>query len=146
MRAAGQRKERPHIGRFQLFHEYIHIKPGKQMQRRADFAIDRMLHRHINDRAALVDDRVQLVRRMRLVVRAGQRALVVCGFAFAGLFQNIAARGGQDTQPAGAHDCNVPYNDLPAHGEAGCNIARAQRAIRCAQQVFYFLTSFGCIH
>ena len=68
MDAAREVAQRPRLRVLQLVAEGIRVVARKDMQRRRDLAVDRMLDRHIDRRAAQIDDRVQLLAQPVVIV------------------------------------------------------------------------------
>ena len=120
--------QRPRLRMLQLVAEGIRIVARKDMQRRRDLAVDRMLDRHIDRRAAQIDDRVQLLAQPVVIVMRDDAPFRIRRSG-GGVFEDVAARRRHDRHAARAQQRDIADDDLAADAAPGRERRRGHRPV-----------------
>ena len=128
MDAAREVAQRPRLRVLQLAAEGIRVVARKDMQRRRDLAVDRMLDRHIDRRAAQIDDRVQLLAQPVVIVMRDDAPFRIRRSG-GGVFEDIAARRRHDRHAARAQQRDIADDDLAADAAPGRERRRGHRPV-----------------
>ena len=107
----------------------LHVVAAGNLQRRRQLAVDRVLHDHVDHRAAAVDHRVEFLARLRRRVAAGHLPHKPRRGG-----DYIAARRRNDLASLCAQQSHVPHDDLAADGKPVRQRRRAERCVRLLQK------------
>ena len=111
--------------------KFLHIAAGTDAQLAGELAVDRVLHDHVQDGAAVVHHDLQLPLHVRRLMAAGYlppEALPVP-------LDHVAPGGGLDGRASGPQQGDVAHNELAAHAEASRQRGGADRPGGLGQNV-----------